>query len=656
MKTTNGPATPVKFSPASTWKFYGSIVKLYWKSFVAMLVMTFVYSGISGARLLTAGLLVAALEVKSDDEASQEGHAVFGTLERGWTWLYGEGGGLTTRLREDSAFFFEFLQVVAGAFAIAAVFMAVAFYVKEYIAQSITLRATVDVRKTLFNHLTTQTVSYFNRQRSGDVISRLTNDLNTVQLSFRFFFLALTQEPIKILVFLGIAYLCSPFLFAITIPFYAIIMWPLVRAGKRILKHGRGRQQKLGHVTEAIQQLFSGIRTVKSFGMEESEQQEFDVKNTQLVRTSMKVVRAKAKGRALQELLYNLGVATFLFVGVWLLTNEVMGFDIATLAVFIGALIETYKPTKSVSRAWTQFQESRAGVERVTEVLRERPVIQDDSNLPNFPGLKRQIVLEDVCFSYEQDEELSESSGAGLLRGEVDLRFSPAVRNVSLAVEAGEVIAIVGPSGSGKSTLVDLIARFYDPQQGRILVDGVDIRGYGQSSYVRSISVVSQDPFLFNTSILENLRYGREIATDQEVIEAAKVAFAHEFIEEQSEGYDTVIGDRGVRLSGGQRQRLTIARAILKNAPILILDEATSSLDSESEREVQKAMDNLMRHRTTFVVAHRLSTVVHADKIVVLDEGHIVETGRHEELLARNGKYHHLWLSQNPSVEDGSAA
>ena len=231
-----------------------------------------------------------------------------------------------------------------------------------------------------------------------------------------------------------------------------------------------------------------------------------------------------------------------------------------------------------------------------------------------------------------------------------------ALTDIQLQVEKGEFVFLSGPSGAGKSTLVDLLARFYDPQQGRILVDGVDIREHRQYSYVQAIAMVSQDPFLFNTTILENIRYGRDGATDEEVIEAAKTADAHEFIFEQPDGYDTVIGERGAKLSGGQRQRLTIARAVLKNAPILMLDEATSSLDSESEREVQAAMENLMRDRTTFIIAHRLSTVVHADQIVVLEDGRIVERGTHAELLERRGKYRDLWAAQNPGWDDDSAA
>jgi subfamily B ATP-binding cassette protein MsbA len=306
-------------------------------------------------------------------------------------------------------------------------------------------------------------------------------------------------------------------------------------------------------------------------------------------------------------------------------------------------MVQLYMPLKALSNAWNQMQESRGGLDRILEVLRERPLIVDRHGSLEFPGSFQEIRFEGVSFSYgELDPSLVRSE-------EGDLRL-PVLHDISFTIAAGQVVALVGPSGSGKSTIADLLARFYDPQRGAILIDGRDLRDFKLSSYLTAIAIVSQEPFLFNTTIRENIRYGREDATPAEIEEAARVAFAHEFILEQPQGYETVIGERGVKLSGGQRQRLTIARAVLKNAPILILDEATSSLDSQAEKEVQRAIDNLIRSRTTLVIAHRLSTVAHADKILVLDGGRIVEEGRHDELLRAKGLYHGLWRSQNPEA------
>ena len=281
---------------------------------------------------------------------------------------------------------------------------------------------------------------------------------------------------------------------------------------------------------------------------------------------------------------------------------------------------------------------ARPGVERVLEVLNETPEIRDVSDAVAFPERFEKINFSGIGFTYRSASAESESAG----------RLSAALKDIDLEVAEGQVVALVGPSGSGKTTFVDLVARFYDPTEGGIIVDEVDIRDFQHASYLENIAIVSQEPFLFNTSIMENIRYGRDSATDGEVMQAAKVANAHEFIMLQEDGYETEIGDRGMKLSGGQRQRLTIARAMLKDAPILILDEATSALDSESEKEVQGGINNLMQRRTTFVIAHRLSTVTGADKIVVLDNGRIMETGTHEELLKREGRYHSLYTSQNP--------
>ncbi len=643
------------FAATGVWHFYRSVIRNYWRRFALMLGLTTAYTGVTIARLGAFGVLLAALRYKFGNSDAPPETIVH--LSNGLEWIGQSVDFTQLRAAANNDFLYTFLGAMIVAFMIAALFSAFAFFFKDYFAQSITFRASADIRRAMFNHLTRQSVAYFNRQRSGDVISRLTNDVGTVQLSFRFFFQNVVQEPIRIVSLLCVACIASPMLFGLTLPLYAVIMWPMFRAGKKVIKHGRGRQVKLGLVTEAIQQLFGGIRIVKAFGMEAHERSRFVQKNAELVKSSLRMVKAKAKGRSLQELLYNVGVAGFLFAAVWLLAEGVM--ELEVLLVFILAIVDTYHPIKALSKAYNTMMEARAGVERVIEVLGERPLIADDATLEEFPGLREEIRFEGVDFSYDHVEaelakeilnaEPSSTEEPAPVEPLVDEErpFPGVIQGVSLDVKAGEVVALVGPSGAGKSTLVDLLARFYDPQAGRILVDGVDIRRYRQSSYVRAIAVVSQDPFLFNDSIRENVRYGKSDATDAEVEDAARVACAHEFILEQPEGYETVIGDRGVKLSGGQRQRITIARAVLKNAPILILDEATSSLDTRSEREVQEAMENLMRDRTTFVIAHRLSTIVGADKIVVLDDGRIVELGNHDELLGRKGVYSRLWLSQN---------
>lgn len=619
----------------SRFAFYRSLLTRYWKPFVGMMALVAVYSAITAGRLLALGVVLDAVRFKFTEEAGRILRAFDGFLIA----LFGPGFPSLLENLKDNVYFAWFLGGMLGLFLVAAVVMAVSFFFKESLGQALIVRMEVDIRKAIFQHLTSQSVAYFNRQRSGDVISRLTNDVIAVRLSFKLFFEDLVQQPFIVLLSLAAAYSQSPILFVCTVPFYVVIMLPVLRSGKKVIKHGRGRLEKLSLVTEAIQQLFTGIRIVKAFGMERHEEEEFSQKNGEFVRSTLKLNRAKVKARAFQELFYNLGTGAAVLLGVWLITIGFIG--AVEFIVFMGCMVQIYNPIKSLSSAWNQLQESRGGSERLLEILRERPLIIDRDGSLDFPGLKEEIRFEKVSFSYgELDPSLVVSE-------DKSLRL-PVLHDITFDVKAGEVVALVGPSGAGKSTIADLIARFYDPQRGRILVDGRDIRDFRFGSYLKAIAIVSQDPFLFHTTIRENIRYGCESATDEEVEQAARVAFAHDFILEQPHGYETVIGERGVKLSGGQRQRVTIARAVLKNAPILILDEATSSLDSQSEKEVQRAIDNLIRARTTFVIAHRLSTIAHADRILVVEDGRIVDTGRHEDLLRKCGLYQRLWRSQNP--------
>ncbi|HZN60413.1 MAG TPA: ABC transporter ATP-binding protein [Planctomycetota bacterium] len=632
---------PLEIRTENRLVFYLSLGRRYRRRIIGMMALVGVYSVMTAARLSAIGLL-EILRVRFQGE----GGRFLQQLESARRWLFGPGGEpLAKLLHESDAFFYKFLLGTLGAFTLLAILMAVSFYFKELFAQSLILDMEVDIRRSLFRHLTRQSVAYFNRQRSGDVISRLTNDINAVRQSFKLFFEDVVQQPVIIVCTLAAGLWASPLLFMICVPFYGVLMLPVLRSGRKIIKHGKGRLEKLSLLTEAIGQLFSGIRIVKAFGMERHEENEFAARNKDFIRSTLKMNRAKIKARAVQELLYNLGTAIAILAGVALIATGRVAPE--PFMVFLAAMVQVYMPFKGLSTAWNQLQESRSAVERILEVLRERPQIRDLDGSFEFPGLAQEIRFDSVSFSYsELDPALASPAGGNGAGTSTPLRL-PVLHDVSFRVEKGEIVALVGPSGAGKSTIADLIARFYDPQRGSVAVDGRDIREFRFASYLRAVAIVSQDPFLFHTTIRNNIRYGRESASDEEVEAAARVAFAHDFILEQSGGYETVIGERGVKLSGGQRQRLTIARAVLKNAPILILDEATSSLDSQSEMEVQKAIDNLIRDRTTFVIAHRLSTIVHADRILVVDEGRIVESGRHEDLLRARGRYWELWRSQN---------
>ena len=623
----------VPFSIKSVLSFYTSLMGRYWYLLGFMAVFTLFYSAITALRLGFISIVVDGLPTAEGNNTGQ--FAKYLTLL--WEWGLPEIERTNTNL----------LIFLGASICSMGIFAAACYYLKEMIAQRMVVHMLVDTRKALFRHLASQSVSFFHNRRSGDLLSRVTNDVSIVQDSLLGIFTTMLQQPFLVISYLVTAYLANSLLFWCTIPAYFFIIYPVIRASRKVLRHSRKRQKKLGMITDALQQLFGGIRIVKAFGMEERELAEFGEKNREFQSSFLKSKKARVFGRTIQELLFNLALAGLLIGGSFLISSQTL--TIGDFCGFCMALIMLFQPVKKISQSWNAVVEARPGVERVLEILNETPEIRDTSDASVFPERFEKMAFEGVSFTYRSASAEPEAA----------TRLAAALKDVDLEIREGEVVALVGPSGSGKTTFVDLVARFYDPSEGRLSVDGADIRDFQHASYLDNIAIVSQEPFLFNTSILENIRYGRDSATDEEVIQAAKVANAHDFIMLQEDGYETEIGDRGMKLSGGQRQRLTIARAMLKDAPILILDEATSALDSEAEKEVQAGINNLIQRRTTFVIAHRLSTITSADKIVVLENGHIVEMGTHEELLSRQGRYHRLYTSQNPDYvlrQEGSLA
>ncbi len=637
--------------------FARRLARRYWTLLAVIMVCMGSYSAFTVLRLGAIGLvtdvtfhLVKGREAPPGQKV--EKGAMLESFERNWRKFLG-GEPPTSRLEVPSRFY-RFLGVLVAAAVVLALIMGISFFLKELLAQRLVLRIIADVRQAIVDRLVTQSLGFFHHQRAGDLLSRVTNDVISLNVTLRLLFETLVQEPIVILSCIGAAFAISWWLTLGVLPLYVLLFIPIFRSGRKVKRYGKRSLEKLGEVTEDLQQLFTGIRTVKAFGMEHHERRDFEAKNSAYVRKTLKMARARITGRTLQEMSYNVGTALLLLACGWLLYSGTAKLSAGLFAAFLAAMVQIYQPVKAISKAWNQLQESKGGYDRILELLRSRSRIIDSPGARDFPGVKEGIRFDRLSFTYDGVDPFAATapapSGAAEGNGASGNGAEPVLRDINFEAKVGEVLAIVGPSGAGKSTLVDLLARFYDPTDGRILADGVDIRDYRQAAWLASVAIVSQDPFLFNATIEENIAYGRAGATRAEVEAAARKAFAHEFILEQPQGYATRIGERGVMLSGGQRQRLTIARAILKDAPILILDEATSSLDSAAEKEVQRALENLMAHRTTFIIAHRLSTITHADRILVLSEGRIVEEGSHEELLVRQGVYWGLCRLQNPGA------
>lgn len=514
------------------------------------------------------------------------------------------------------------LWVIGGLAAVLALIIAGSNFMKLYLAQTVVLRTVASIRQRLFQHLSSLSVDYYSRRRSGDLISRLTNDVGTLQYSLRFLFGNLLQQPFLLLGGLIAAFYASWQLTLCVCPFMPLLMLPVLKSGRKVHKHGRGSLSRLGELTDTMGQLLSGIRVVKAFGMEEEQQREFERRNALFIRSSLKMHRAKVTSRSFVEGLYNLMGAVIVVLGGWMLSGG-FGLTMGDFAVFLSGLLMMYAPIRAMTKAYNTLQESLAGASRVFEILDEESTVRDADGAQELPILAQSVVFDDVWFRYDEGQ-------AWVLGG------------VSFEAPAGSTVALVGPTGAGKTTVLDLLARFHEPQKGAIYLDGFDVSSATHSSLLAQVAIVAQDAFLFHTTVGENILHGRPDATQADVEEAARAAQIHDEIMAMPDGYDTVIGERGMTLSGGQRQRVTIARAILKNAPILILDEATSALDTESERKVQEAIEALMAGRTTFVIAHRLSTIRHAEQILVLEAGQVIERGNHAHLLALGGMYARL--------------
>ena len=494
-----------------------------------------------------------------------------------------------------------------------------AYYLLNLIGQDI-LR---QLRNRLYNHMQDLPLSFFQRQKTGDLMSRITSDVGVISSMFTSAITGVVKDLFSVIGLVVVTFYMIPKLAVYTFLILPIAAFPIFHFGQKVRHTRLGAQKAIADLNAFLHETLVGIKIIKAFNMQEYEKKRFAAKSRQIFRMEMKETKVRALSSPFMEFLGGIGIAFVIWYGGKHVIDGTYTFG--AFMAFLTAVGLMYQPLKSISKTNNSIQRGLAAVERIYEILEiKSDIIETASPVHIQPGSHR-ISFQNVSFTYDTD---------------------PVLQNININVQTGEIVALVGMSGGGKTSLVNLIPRFYDVTEGTILIDDVDIRNTSIISLRQQIAVVTQEPILFNDTVRNNIAYGCLDATEPEIIEAAKAAYAYDFIKGFSDGFNTSIGELGGRLSGGQKQRICIARALLKNAPILILDEATSSLDSESETLVQKALGNLMQGRTTFIIAHRLSTIGYAHRILVIVDGRIVEEGLHEQLLERRGQYYKLYQMQ----------
>jgi ATP-binding cassette, subfamily B, bacterial MsbA len=605
-------------------------VKPYWKHLLLSIVCTILFALLNGISIyLTIPLLDTLFNESAKKELVAQPTVVSKNMAIFPEWIIKLKDEVSTSFNnfvlsgDKMHSLFNICLLVLVSFLLKNIFG----YLQAYFLAYTEFGSMTDLRDDAYKHLHQLPMSYFKQERVGNLISRLTNDVTAVQASISATFLNLIREPLNILVFLGIAVSISWRLTLLSLVILPFIMLIITWIGFKLRRYSTTIQAKMADITSILQETISGVKIVKAFSMEKYENKKFMDQTHGFLKLIIKVVRIRNASSPITEILsVVVGVVIIYYGGILVLQDKVL-----TGSEFIGFLLAIFQlmpPIKELSSVNNRIQESSAAADRIFEILDTRPAIRNTDNPVSRKSFNDSIEFRSVSFQYEDSNE-------------------QILDNISFKVKKGEILAFVGPSGGGKSTLVDLIPRFYDPTSGSILLDNLDIKKIDIEDLRSLMGIVTQETFLFNESIKNNIAYGLTEFPVEKIIDAAKTANAHNFIMDMPNGYDTVIGERGVKISGGQRQRLSIARALLKNPEIMIFDEATSALDNESELLVQEAIERLMINRTTFVIAHRLSTIRNANRIIVLDRGRIVQYGTHDDLiLNENGLYRKFYEMQ----------